>query len=134
MAQKHEQRRQKIKKDVRFLSFASSRISLLSFEQEDIENDKLPPEPRSGITEKLSSLSSKEFELLYVETLYTIKHKIGTTTSKHSEGDHDLYTYAQEAFGLLHEDHQRLLERASEEKVCFPHCCPVPFVQVCHFF
>ena len=120
MAQKHEQRRQKIKKDVTFTSFALARISLHYLKKEDIENDKLPPEHRPGIAEKPSGLSPKEYELLYVETLYTIKHKIGTTTSKHSEGDHDLYTYAQEAFGLLNEDHQRLLEKASEEKVCFP--------------
>jgi hypothetical protein len=49
--------------------------------------------------------------------LYTIKHKIGTTISKHSGGDNDLYAYAQEAFGLTSNEHQRLLARASEEKV-----------------
>ena len=69
--------------------------------------------------EKPEGITPKEFELLYVETLYTIKHKIGTTTSKYSEGEHDLYAYAQEAFGLLHDDHQRLLAKASEENVCF---------------
>ncbi len=57
--------------------------------------------------------------MLYIETLYTIKHKIGTTTSKYSEGENDLYAYAQEAFGLSIEDHQRLLAKATEEKVCF---------------
>ncbi len=56
--------------------------------------------------------------MLYIETLYTIKHKIGTTISRHSEGQNDLYAYAQEAFGLSPEDHQRLLAKASEEKVC----------------
>ncbi|CAF2680653.1 unnamed protein product [Rotaria sp. Silwood2] len=98
VAQKHEQRRQKIKKD------------------EEIENEKIPPEYRITFGEKPQGITSKEYELLYIETLYTIKHKIGTTISKHSEGENDLYSYAQEAFGLSSEDHQRLLAKASEEK------------------
>ena len=53
-----------------------------------------------------------------METLYTIKYKIGTTPSKYIEGEKDLYAYAQEAFGLSDAHHRRLLERASEEKVC----------------
>ncbi|CAF0914776.1 unnamed protein product [Rotaria sordida] len=98
VAQKHEQRRQKIKKD------------------EEIENEKIPPEYRITFGEKPQGITSKEYELLYVETLYTIKYKIGTTIPKHSEGENDLYSYAQEAFGLSMEDHQRLLAKASEEK------------------
>ncbi|UJR07768.1 hypothetical protein I4U23_012051 [Adineta vaga] len=98
VAQKHEQRRQKIKKD------------------EEIENDKIPPEYRITFGEKPEGITSREYELLYIETLYTIKHKIGTTISKHSEGENDLYAYAQEAFGLSPEEHRRLLARASEEK------------------
>ena len=62
-------------------------------------------------------ITSNEYELLYTETLYTIKHKIGTTTSKYSHGENDLYAYAQEAFRLSSEDHQRLLSKANEEKV-----------------
>ncbi|CAM4874974.1 unnamed protein product [Rotaria socialis] len=98
VAQKHEKRRQKIKKD------------------EEMENEKMPPEYRITFGEKPEGITSKEYELLYIETLYTIKHKIGTTTSTHSEGENDLYSYAQEAFGLLAGDHQRLLNKASEEK------------------
>ncbi|CAF1561477.1 unnamed protein product, partial [Rotaria magnacalcarata] len=98
VAQKHEERRQKIKKD------------------EETENEKMPPEYRITFGEKPEGITSKEYELLYIETLYTIKHKIGMTTSTHSEGENDLYSYAQEAFGLLMEDHQRLLNKASEEK------------------
>ena len=39
------------------------------------------------------------------------------TSARHSEGENDLYAYAQEAFGLSFEGHQRLLAKASEEKV-----------------
>ncbi|CAF1576139.1 unnamed protein product [Adineta ricciae] len=98
VAQKHEQRRQKIKKEG------------------EIEVEKSPLEFRLTFGERPKGLTQSEFELLYIETLYTIKHKIGTTTSKHSGGENDLYAYAQEAFGLSNEDHQRLLGKANEEK------------------
>ncbi|CAF0890091.1 unnamed protein product [Rotaria sordida] len=98
VAQKHERRRQKIKKD------------------EEIENEKLPSEYRNTFNVKPQRITSNEYELLYIETLYTIKHKIGTTTSRYIQGENDLYAYAQEAFGLSNGDHQRLLEKANEEK------------------
>ena len=115
IAQKHEQRRQKIKKEVRDLPLTF--IQYFSFFKEDVESDKSPSAP---FLEKPSSLTRTEYELLYIETLYTIKHKIGTTTttSKYIQGDSDLYAYAQEAFGLSNEDHQRLSAKANEEKVC----------------
>jgi BAI1-associated protein 3 len=86
--------------------------------KEEIETEKAPPEYRITFGEKPEGITAKEYELLYIETLYTIKHKIGTTISRHSERENDLYLYAQEAFGLLSDDHQRLLAKASEEKVC----------------
>lgn len=58
-----------------------------------------------------------QFELLYIEVLYTIKHKIGTTAGGHSPYIQDLYQYAQEAFKISPEDHARLLAKATEEKV-----------------
>lgn len=87
------------------------------FLKEDTENDKFPLDYRITFAEKPESLTTKEYELLYVETLYTIKHKIGTPASKYSEGENELYSYAQEAFGLSNEDHQRLLDKANEENV-----------------
>ncbi len=99
--------------------------------QEEAENDKLPPEYRITFGEKPEGITPKEFQLLYVETLYTIKHKIGTTISRHSEGQNDLYDYAQEAFGLSPEDHQRLLAKASEEKVCLQ--VKIPFKTMSFF-
>ncbi|UJR38386.1 hypothetical protein I4U23_031055 [Adineta vaga] len=98
VAQKHEQRRQKIKKEG------------------ENEIEKSPLEYRLTFGEKPQGLTQNEYELLYIETLYTIKHKIGTTASKYSVGENDLYAYAQEAFGLSNEDHQRLLAKANEEK------------------
>lgn len=58
-----------------------------------------------------------QFELLYIEVLYTIKHKIGTTAGGHLPYIQDLYQYAQEAFRISPEDHARLLAKATEEKV-----------------
>ena len=58
-----------------------------------------------------------QLELLYIEVLYTIKHKIGATTGGHLPFIQDLYHYAREAFGISPDDHARLLTRASEEKV-----------------
>ncbi|ESO87159.1 hypothetical protein LOTGIDRAFT_91451, partial [Lottia gigantea] len=55
-------------------------------------------------------------ELLYIEVLYTIKHKIGTTSGTHTPYIQDLYQYAQYAFGVSPEDHARLLAKATEEK------------------
>lgn len=61
-------------------------------------------------------LSKKEFEMLYVEVLYTIKHKIGTTIGGHLPIIQDLYHYAQEAFKVSPEDHARLMAKATKEK------------------
>lgn len=122
VAQKHEQRRQKIKKEVQRQNqfFLFELNSLVFFiEKEDFESEKYLSEYRIPFTEKPSNLTKEEYKLLYIETLYTIKHKIGTTTtaSKYSQGQRDLYAYAQEAFGLSPEEHHLLLNRANEEKV-----------------
>ena len=58
-----------------------------------------------------------QFELLYIEVLYTIKHKIGITIGGHLPFIQDLYQYAQEAFRVSPEDHARLLAQATKEKV-----------------
>ena len=55
--------------------------------------------------------------MLYIEVLYTIKHKIGATSGSHLPFIQDLYLYAREAFGVTPEDHARLLAKASGEKV-----------------
>ena len=54
-----------------------------------------------------------------MEVLYTIKHKIGTTSGDHLPLIQDLYLYAREAFSVTPEEHARLQAQASEEKVSY---------------
>ncbi|XP_061181860.1 BAI1-associated protein 3-like [Saccostrea echinata] len=83
----------------------------------DEDHDRHPPsESQFAIKPEVQRLSKKEFELLYIEVLYTIKHKIGTTAGGHLPYIQDLYQYAQEAFRISPEDHARLLAKATEEK------------------
>lgn len=56
-------------------------------------------------------------ELLYLEVLYTVKHKIGATTGGHTPFVNDLYAYGQQAFNVSPEDHAKLVAKAGEEKV-----------------
>ncbi|BFZ17626.1 hypothetical protein BsWGS_20665 [Bradybaena similaris] len=79
--------------------------------------DRPPPiEIQYATKPPRANLSKTEFELLYIEVLYTIKHKIGTTSGGHSPYIQDLFQYAKEAFGVSPEDHARLLAKATEEK------------------
>lgn len=59
-----------------------------------------------------------QLEILYIEALYTIKHKIGTTSEHHLSEVQDLFDYVRQAFDLSLEDHDRLLLKVNEEKVC----------------
>lgn len=59
-----------------------------------------------------------QLEILYIEALYTIKHKIGTTSDQHLSGVEDLFDYVRQAFDMSLEDHDRLLLKVNEEKVC----------------
>ncbi|XP_014672469.1 PREDICTED: BAI1-associated protein 3-like [Priapulus caudatus] len=99
------------------LSWKQENRRLRAQSEDEIESEKPPPEESAaGIKPITHIFSKKEFDLLYVEVLYTIKHKLGTTAGEHSPYVDDLYLYAREAFGLTHEEHSRLLSRASEEK------------------
>ncbi|XP_048763860.1 BAI1-associated protein 3-like isoform X3 [Ostrea edulis] len=83
----------------------------------DEDHERHPPsESQFAIKPEVQHLSKKEFELLYIEVLYTIKHKIGTTAGGHLPYIQDLYQYAQEAFRISPEDHARLLAKATKEK------------------
>ncbi|XP_052265684.1 BAI1-associated protein 3-like isoform X2 [Dreissena polymorpha] len=86
-------------------------------EGDDRDTTKPPPlEVQFAPKHNLPQLSKKEFELLYVEVLYTIKHKIGITIGGHLSFIQDLYLYAQEAFNVSPEDHARLMAKATKEK------------------
>ncbi len=57
-------------------------------------------------------------EQLYVEVLYTIRHKLGAHSAKYPHHfKEDLVHYAQVAFGVGHEYHRKCNAIASEEKV-----------------
>ncbi|XP_046402880.1 uncharacterized protein LOC124168661 [Ischnura elegans] len=55
-------------------------------------------------------------EQLYVELLYTITNKVGAPTGQFSHYKEELYSYAQEAFGLPDDLHRKFLSIATEEK------------------
>ncbi|XP_041363362.1 BAI1-associated protein 3-like [Gigantopelta aegis] len=93
----------------------NKRLRLASVDEKNAEKPTAS-ELQFAAKTKTHQLSKKEFELLYIEVLYTIKHKIGTTASSHSPFIQDLYQYAQEGFGVSPEDHARLLAKATEEK------------------
>ncbi|XP_076331977.1 BAI1-associated protein 3-like isoform X2 [Tachypleus tridentatus] len=94
----------------------------LQAERED-ESEKgrpLPIEADVGITPIEFKLAKKECEQLYVEVLYTIKHKLGASSGNYDAYAGDLYDYAQEAFGMSSDNHRRLLAVAQEEKPPIP--------------
>ncbi|XP_059157162.1 BAI1-associated protein 3-like isoform X2 [Physella acuta] len=99
------------------LAWRQENKRLRAASEDDKDFDKPPPvEIQFATRPYLTKLSKKEFELLYIEVLYTIKHKIGTTSGGHSPYIQDLFQYAKESFGVSPEDHARLLARATEEK------------------
>ena len=57
-------------------------------------------------------------EQLYVEVLYTIRHKLGAHSAQYPHHyKEDLALYAQQAFGVGQDFHYRCHAIASEEKV-----------------
>ena len=59
-----------------------------------------------------------QMEQLYVEVLYTIRHKLGAHSAQYPHHyKEDLAHYAQQAFGVGQDFHYRCHAIASEEKV-----------------
>jgi hypothetical protein len=58
-----------------------------------------------------------QWESLYVEALYTIKHRIGRNVDTDLTNDRELYDYVQTAFGISASEHARLMAKACKEKV-----------------
>lgn len=52
-----------------------------------------------------------------MEALYTVMHKVGTTTGKHTSIVGDLYNYAQQAFNIDLDEHKKLMDKVCTEKV-----------------
>ena len=60
-----------------------------------------------------------QLERLYVEVLFTIENKLGSTCPQFTEMNAELISYAQEAFGVSQKIHEHLLGVACGEKVIF---------------
>ncbi|XP_071043428.1 BAI1-associated protein 3 isoform X2 [Parasteatoda tepidariorum] len=84
------------------------------------ESEKHGAPPKIDTSNFTYSISEKEWEDLYVEVLYTIKHKIGANMSNYSEYTKDLYEYAQETFGMSKEEHEKFMAVVHEEKPPIP--------------
>ncbi|KAF0305308.1 Protein unc-13 D [Amphibalanus amphitrite] len=92
-----------------------------SLKEEEEQKDRPPPsEAAAGLQPKRVVVSQQERENLYVEVLYTVKHKVGATTSEHSSLVDELNDYTQEAFHFSRDEHQRMMTIASDEKKT---CC-----------
>ncbi|KAF0299412.1 BAI1-associated protein 3 [Amphibalanus amphitrite] len=88
-----------------------------SLKEEEEQKDRPPPsEAAAGLQPKRVVVSQQERENLYVEVLYTVKHKVGATTSEHSSLVDELNDYTQEAFHFSRDEHQRMMTIASDEK------------------
>jgi hypothetical protein len=74
-------------------------------------------ERKFSFSERSSCLNNAELESLFVESVYTIKHKIGRTIDGHIDYTNDLYGYVRDAFKVSLEDYERLLAKTNEEKV-----------------
>lgn len=89
----------------------ASTIPMLATREESTVDRESDLDPRDS-----EVLTSNELEILYIEALYTIKHKIGTTSDQHLSGVEDLFDYVRQAFDMSLEDHDRLLLKVNEEK------------------
>ncbi|KAJ9585640.1 hypothetical protein L9F63_002560, partial [Diploptera punctata] len=85
-------------------------------EMEGRAEDPPPSELSVGIKPAESRIHKKEIEQLYVEVLYTITNKVGASTGQYAHYKEDLYSYAQESFGISSEPHRKFMAIASEEK------------------
>ena len=101
----------------------------------------MPPIPVSEMVHFQFSIYLLQRKILYKEVLYTISHKIGSSRINGNSGlefgsnfnskqqQHHQYTmlkeqlqeFAQEAFKIDPEEHQKIMEEAKDEKVSFNH-------------
>ncbi|KAK7592921.1 hypothetical protein V9T40_007673 [Parthenolecanium corni] len=91
---------------------------------QDLSQEEPPPSEASvGIKPPpMYRITSLEMEQLYIEVLYTIKYKVGSSCGQTSQYQEELYAYAQKAFKVSNEMHRRYLSIASEEKLADKVC------------
>lgn len=85
---------------------------------QDLTQEEGPP-PESSVGVKpppVYKITTLEKEQLYIEVLYTIKYKVGSSGNSMSHYQEELYVYAQKAFKVSSDMHKRFLSIASEEK------------------
>ncbi|PSN57662.1 hypothetical protein C0J52_05382, partial [Blattella germanica] len=100
------------------LSWKQENRRLMAMQEVEGRAEDPPPSEMSvGIKPAEGRIHKKEIEQLYVEVLYTITNKVGASTGQYSHYKEDLYSYAQEAFGISSEVHRKFMAIASEEKV-----------------
>ncbi|XP_039285685.1 BAI1-associated protein 3 isoform X2 [Nilaparvata lugens] len=99
------------------LSWKLENRRLLTMKDSHHEDQPPPPETSVGVKPPVSHrIHTKELEQLYIEVLYTITNKVGASSGQFSHYQEDLYSYAQKAFSISHDQHRRYLAIASEEK------------------
>ncbi|XP_070579273.1 BAI1-associated protein 3-like [Ptychodera flava] len=99
------------------LSWKQENRRLRANNEEEQESDKPPPvESHIALRPDFPLLSRKDFESLYIELLYTIKHRVGTTSDGHSPFEQELFSFAEQAFHVTEEQHEHFLAKASEEQ------------------
>ncbi|XP_069688099.1 BAI1-associated protein 3 isoform X2 [Periplaneta americana] len=99
------------------LSWKQENRRLMAMQEVEGRAEDPPPSEQSvGIKPTECRIHKKEIEQLYVEVLYTITNKVGASTGQYSHYKEDLYSYAQEAFGISSEIHRKFMAIASEEK------------------
>ncbi|GAB6032871.1 hypothetical protein CHUAL_012069 [Chamberlinius hualienensis] len=94
--------------------------------EEEVKRESPPPNinlhqagaqmPHPHHSQHHQHISKKEWQRLYVTVLYTISNQIGSRASDRSPYVDDLYRFAQMAFTVSDEDHQRSITLARNEQ------------------
>ncbi|XP_055332947.1 BAI1-associated protein 3-like [Paramacrobiotus metropolitanus] len=110
----------------RFSGLSSRALEYRNRADKEAEKEQSLPFKLPGSTMNSSNAGSRrrsvtnvedDLEELYVEVLYTIKHKIGQTDPyQHLAYNDELLDYAQAAFGIDSARHYRLFSKANQEK------------------
>ncbi|XP_054721279.1 BAI1-associated protein 3-like [Uloborus diversus] len=87
-----------------------------NFMQDEGDKEKPPPAEPELASEFRYEITQKEWENLYVEVLYTIRHKLGANSSSYESYTEDMYEYARETFYMSQEEHAKFMAIAEEEK------------------
>ncbi|CAL1264883.1 unnamed protein product [Larinioides sclopetarius] len=102
------------------LSWRRENQRLQVIRKEESEKDAPPPSEPELPPEDVYTIEKKQWQNLYVEVLYTIKHKLGANSSNYVAYTEELYEYARETFNMTHEEHEKFMAVAQDEKPPIP--------------